>query len=104
MSDFLLVRGIDATAARPLFDAWKASRKWVRSIELRDAWEPQQLEINGRAAVGYMKGKHKAELADLVLLIQDNGGRVVHLKLHRSQAERLEEDLGEWASRPRNLN
>ena len=99
MSDFVLVRGIDAAAARPLLDTWKAKRKWVRSVELLDAWEPQQLQINGRDAVGYMKGKHKADLAELVLLIQENGGNVVHLRLHRSRAERPEEDLGEWASR-----
>ena len=99
MSDFLLVRGIDETTARRLFDGWKTTRKWVRSVEMRDAWEPQQLEINGRDAVHCMKGKHKADLADLVLLIQENGGRVIHLMLHRRNAERIEEDLGEWASR-----
>jgi hypothetical protein len=79
MSDFLLVRGIDETSARRLFDGWKATRKWVRSVEMRDAWEPHELEINRRNAVHYMKGKHKAELANLVLLIQENGGRVIHL-------------------------
>jgi hypothetical protein len=98
MSDFLLVRGIDANAARPLFDAWKAARKWVRSVELRDAWEPQELEINHRNAIAFMRGKHKDELAALVLLIQEHGGRVVHLMLHRSTAERSEQDLGEWAT------
>jgi hypothetical protein len=97
MSDLLLVRGIDVTAARPLFDLWKANRKWVRSVELRDAWEPQQLEINGRDAGALMRGKHKGDLADLVLLIQANGGHVVHLMLHRSNAERSEEDLADWA-------
>src|SRR5262245_6398741 len=97
MSDFLLVRGIDPAAARPVFDSWKANRKWVRSVELRDAWEPQQLEINGRDAGNYMTGKHKAQLAELILLIQQSGGRVIHLMLHRRAAERIEEDLGEWA-------
>jgi hypothetical protein len=71
----------------------------VRSVELRDAWEPQQLEINGRDAGAYMKGKHKGDLAELVLLIQEHGGRVVHLMLHRSTVERYEEDLIEWACR-----
>jgi hypothetical protein len=99
MSDFLLIRGIDANAARPLFDGWKANRKWVRSVELRDAWEQQQLTINGRDAVVFMAGKHKADLAELVLLLQAHGGRVIHLMLHRSTADRIEEDLGEWASR-----
>ena len=99
MSDFLLVRGIDTEATRPLFDTWKATRKWVRAVGLRDAWEPQQLEINGRDACNYMRGKHKSDLAELVLLIQEHGGRAVHLMLHRSVAERIEEDLGEWARR-----
>lgn len=102
MSDFLLVRGIDASAVRSLFDSWKANRKWVRSVGLRDAWEPQQLEINGRDAVAYLRGKHQADLADLVLLIQAHGGHVIHLMLHRSEVERREEDLGEWACRRAN--
>jgi hypothetical protein len=80
-----------------LFDAWKASRKWVRSVELRDTWDPQQLEINARDACAYLRGKHKPDLAELVILVQEHGGRVIHLMLHRSAAERMEEDLGEWA-------
>jgi hypothetical protein len=99
MSDWLLVRGIDATSATPLFEAWAATRKWVRAVELRDGWEPQELEINRRNAVVFMRGKHKDDLAALVLLIQQHGGRVVHLMLHRSTVERSEQDLGEWASR-----
>jgi hypothetical protein len=99
VSDFLLVRGIDATAARGAFEAWKAGRAWARSVELRDGWEPQELEINRRNAVAHLTGKHRAELAELVLMIQDRGGRVIHLMLHRSAAERVEEDLGEWATR-----
>jgi hypothetical protein len=98
MSDFLLVRGIDAASARPLLEEWAAKRKWVRSVELRDAWEPQELEINRRNAVVFMRGKHKDDLAALVVLIQEYGGRVVHLMLHRSRAQRSEQDLGEWAS------
>jgi hypothetical protein len=99
MSDFLLVRGINAVALQPLIDKWQASRKWVRSVSLREAWEPQQLEINSRDACAYMRPKHKADLAELVLLIQTHGGRVTHLMLHRSVAERIEEDVGEWARR-----
>ena len=99
MSDFLLVRDIDAAAARRTFDVWKANRKWVRSIDLRDVWGPQQLEINGRDAGMYMRGKHKADLAELVILIQQHGGRVIHLMLHRGAAERIEEDLDAWARR-----
>jgi hypothetical protein len=57
------------------------------------------LEINGRDAGAYMKGKHRAELAELILLLSENGGRVIHLMLHRSQAERIEEDLLDWARR-----
>ena len=34
-----------------------------------------------------------------MLLIHENGGKVIHLMLHRSKAERLEKDLGEWARR-----
>jgi hypothetical protein len=98
MSNFLLVRGIDASAVQPLFDAWKAPRQWVRCVELRDAWELQQLEINGRNANAFLQGKHKAELAELVLLIQEHGGQVIHLSLV-GKSERYEEDLGEWASR-----
>jgi hypothetical protein len=93
MSDLMLLRGINAAAAKPLLDAWRKGRKWVRKIELRDAWEPQELEINGRNGLCYMQGKHKEELADLILLLEDNGGQVIHLKLHRSLAERIEEDL-----------
>jgi hypothetical protein len=99
MSDLLVVRGIDAAAARPLFEAWAAPREWVRSVELRDAWEPQELEINRRNAVVFTRGKHKGDFAALVLLIQEHGGRVIHLKLHRRTVDRMEEDLGEWASR-----
>ena len=95
MSDLLLVRGIDASTARPIIASWKMNRNWVRSVELRNAWEPQQLEINGRNAVAFMKGKHKAELAEFVLLIESHGGSVIHLMLHRSTAERCEEDLTE---------
>jgi hypothetical protein len=94
----MLLRGLNATTAKPVLDAWKRHRRWVRSIELRDAWEPQELEINGRSGVNYRKGKHKAELADLILLLHDCGGQVIHLMLHR-QPERIEEDLTEWASR-----
>ncbi len=32
MSDIMLVRGIDASVAQPLFDLWKKNRKWVRSV------------------------------------------------------------------------
>jgi hypothetical protein len=46
-----------------------------------------------------MNGKHKDDLAALVFLIQESGGRVIHLMLHRSTVERLEKDLDEWASR-----
>lgn len=99
MSDLLVVRGIDATRTRPLLNAWAAVRKWVRSAELRDAWEPQELEINGRNAVTFMRGKHKGDLAALVLLLQEHGGRVVHLMLHRRPVDRVEEDLAAWASR-----
>jgi hypothetical protein len=101
MSDFLLVRGLDAVAALPLFDSWRVSRKWVRSVELRDVYEAQELEINGRNAVAFMRGKHKADLADLVLLLHDHGGRVVHLMLHRSTVERCGQDLEKWARRIR---
>lgn len=104
MSDLLLVRGIKASVIRPLFEAWALPRKWVQSVELRDRWEPQELEINRRNAVGFMRGKHRDDLAELVLLIQESGGQVVHLTLRRSTVEHLEHDLGEWASnltRPR---
>lgn len=97
MSDFLLVRGIDRTEAKRVLDAWKATHKWVRSVELSDVWEPQHLKINGRDAIVYMTGKHKVDLAGLILLILQSGGHVVHLMLHRREAERIEEDLGEWA-------
>ena len=99
MSDFLFVRGIDAAATRPLFDAWKSTRKWVRSVGLRDSWEPQALEINRRNAMTFTVGKHKVDLAHLVLLIQERGGRVIHSILHRRPVDRLEEDMGEWAIR-----
>jgi hypothetical protein len=99
MSDFLLIRGLDVAELRPLLDAWKKPHKWVRSVDVHTRWEPQQLEINGRDAGAYMKGKHRAELAELILLLSENGGRVIHLMLHRSQAERIEEDLLDWARR-----
>ncbi len=99
MSDLVLVRGIDQTAAQPLFDAWKKDREWVRSIELQRRWEPQELEINGHAAVKYLTGKHKSEFAELVLLIDGRGGQVIHLMLHRREGERLEQDLVQWATR-----
>ena len=99
MSDFILVRGLDKSSLRPLFDAWKANRKWVRTVDVETRWEPQQLEINGHDAVAYMKGKHRAELAELIVLIHANGGQVIHLMLHRSKAERIEEDLLAWAQR-----
>lgn len=98
MSDLLVVRQIDDAAARPLLDSWAATREWVRSVELRDAWDTQELEINRRNAVFYKRGKHRDDLAALVLLLQEHGGRVVHLSLHRRPAETVEVDLGEWAS------
>ncbi len=97
MTDFLLVRGISTDAARSVLATWKASRKWVRLVELVDVYEPQHLEINRRDATFFMVGKHKVDLARLILLIQEAGGRAIHLKLHRRVAPRIEEDLGEWA-------
>lgn len=99
MSDLLVVRGIDGPTARPLLQAWAASQAWVNSVELRDAWEPQELEINHRNAVAFIRGKHKRDLAALVLLLQEHGGQVIHVMLHRRKVDRVEEDLGEWASR-----
>jgi hypothetical protein len=96
MSDFFLVRGIDTAVAHSVFAAWKVTRKWVRSVELVDVWEPQHLEINRRDAIFYMVGKHKVDLAQLVLMIQEHGGHAIHLKLRRNP-ERIEEDLGAWA-------
>ena len=97
MSDLLVVRGIDAAAARGSLDEWAASREWVRSVTLRDAWEPQQLEINRRCALKYKHGKHKLELAELVLRLAECGAQVIHVMLHRHTQERAEQDLWEWA-------
>jgi hypothetical protein len=97
MTDFLQVRGLASDAVRTVLATWKASRNWVRSVELVDVNEPQHLEINRRDAIFFMRGKHKFDLADLILLIQGAGGRAIHLKLHRRIAPRIEEDLGEWA-------
>jgi hypothetical protein len=99
MSDLLVVRGIKPAEARPLLGAWAAAQKWVKSAELRDAWEPQELEINGRNAVAFMRGKHKDDLAGLVRFLQEHGGQVVHMMLHRRPVDRVEEDLAGWASR-----
>jgi hypothetical protein len=92
MSDFLIVRGIDALTAQPLLDAWKATRQWVRTVELRDSLEPRELEINRKNAIVFLKGKHKRDLMALVSLIQERGGRVVHL-MERGESERIEQDL-----------
>jgi hypothetical protein len=97
MSDYWILRGIDASDARPVFEAWTAKKRWVRSVELRNGYELQELEINRKPAGNYQKGKHKVELAELVVLLQKHGGRVIHVMLHRHVAERLEEDMSDWA-------
>lgn len=99
--DFLLVRGIDQVAARPLLDAWKAAHKWVRSIYFVDICYPQTLFINGRDAVKYLKGRQQDDLADLVALLEENGGRVIRLTANREKPEESEEDLGRWAEENR---
>jgi hypothetical protein len=99
--EFLLVRGIDEVAARPLLDAWKAVHKWVRSVNLLDIWYPQHLVINSREAVKYLKGRHQDDLADLVALLEENGGRVIHLTANREKPEELEEDLSRWVEENR---
>jgi hypothetical protein len=97
MSDLLVIQGTDAITAQAVLDAWARGRAWVRSATTRDAWEPLQLEINGRNARGYMQGKHKFELAELVRAFGEVGGRVVHVMLHRAGYERSERNLAEWA-------
>jgi hypothetical protein len=99
--DFLLVRGIDEVAARPLLDAWKAAHKWVRSVDLVDYWCPQHLVINNREAVKYLKGRYQDDLADLVALLEENGGCVIHLTANREKPEASEEDLSRWAEENR---
>ena len=102
MSDFLIVRGIEPLGLRVVFETWRAGRKRVKSIEVRNAWELQELEINRRNVVKHKQGKHKLDLAQLVVLIQLAGGCVIHVKLHRSRGRRIEEDLSEWARRHNN--
>jgi hypothetical protein len=80
-------------AACSVLATWKASRKWVRSVELMQVYEPQALMINRRHPS--MVGKHKVDLAELILLIEGAGGRVIHLKLRRQG--RIEENLSAWA-------
>src|SRR4051812_18092398 len=97
MSDFLVVRGIDRVAARAVLNAWAAERRWVKSAETRDTTEREELFINGCDAGKYVRGKHAAELAELVVRLGDAGGRVVHVMFRRRHQERIEQDLGAWA-------
>ena len=92
MSDLLTIRGIGPEPATRLLQEWATARPWVRSAELRRRWEAAELEINGRNAARLMRGKHKTELAELVLLVEREGGRVVHVMLRDDR--RVEADRG----------
>jgi hypothetical protein len=100
MSDLLVIRGMNAEPANRLLEQWAQSRPWARSAEVHQRWEPGELEINGHNAMKFMRGKHKQELAELILLLERAGARVVHVMLRDDH--RAEEDLGEWASRETN--
>ena len=93
MSDLLVVRGIDASAARLALDEWALSRQWVKSVDLRDRWESQELEINSRNAIAFVRGKHRAELMALVELLRAHQAQVVHVMWRRSGSKREEQVL-----------
>jgi hypothetical protein len=97
MSDYLIIRGIQPARANNVLGEWAKPRRWAREADVRRAWDPQELFINGRNAIRLMKGKHKQELAELVLLLAQHGASAVHVMLRDDQ--RLEVDLGEWAGR-----
>lgn len=97
MSDLLVIRDINDDALAETLNAWRSSRQWARAVEVRDGWESRELRINRRNAFHHLRGKHKSELAALVLDICSRGGRVVHVELRDSF--RREADLREWAMR-----
>ena len=97
MSDLLTIRGIDTEAANEFLRAWARSKPWARSAQVCRRWEPAELEVGGRNAIRFMKGKHKRELAELVLALGHAGGQLIRVKLRDDQ--RLEQDLGDWARR-----
>jgi hypothetical protein len=55
------------------------------------------LQINGKNAYHFMRGKHKHEVAELILTISRLGGTVLHIALR--DADRFETELAEWAAR-----
>jgi hypothetical protein len=66
MSDYLIIRGIEPERANDLLAKWAKPRQWARNADVRRAWDPQELFINDRNAIRFMKGKHKQELISRV--------------------------------------
>lgn len=105
MSDLLIVRSPKTQSVERALLDWSGTRQWVKSAELHDGWEKSELQINRRNAYKFMRGKHKHELAELVMAICDLGGSVVHVALRGDQ--RSETELRDWAMRitpPNNQN
>lgn len=64
-------------------------------IELRHRCDPDELETNRVNAIGRMRGKHKTDLAELILMLAQIDAKVIHVQLRK--ADRKEIDLIEWA-------
>lgn len=97
MSDFLVVRGGTNAEIRKVLQAWKASNQWVNLIELNRRCDPDELEINRVNAVGRLRGKHKADLAELILMLARIDVQTVHVKLRESGREEFQ--LTDWATK-----